>query len=387
MHSNDYRVVFHDRIDSINPYQWDALHASQHPFIKHAFLNALEKHNCLQPFGWSPKHITIWDSHGELMAAMPFYQKSNNYGEFVFDQAWEQAWNQIGLPYYPKMVTATPYTPVMGPRLLIRADLSETLKNDLFTQLYESMCRFVEEHNMSGAHILFSDRFQQQELAKTLDNHLYCRSGFQFHWQNDGYECFDDFLQSLKPKKRKNISRERRAVQDAGITFRVLNGLQASDKDWEDFDYFYQKTFLEKWSTPTLNTNFFKDIGKQLAEHIVLVLADQAGDCIAGALMFKSDTHLYGRHWGCAKEVKDLHFETCYYQGIEYAIKHGLQTFEPGAGGEHKIARGFLPTKIDSYHWLPLNPFGERLDDFIQQESDAVYAYLDECSQHSPFKS
>lgn len=386
MQSNQYQVQYISSIQSICAEEWGALVENDHPFLKHAFLAALEIHDCLEPYGWLPHHIVIFDSQNQLLAAMPYYEKHNNYGEFVFDQAWEQAWNQIGLPYYPKMVTATPYTPVMGPRFLIKPSLTTAEKECLFHLLYQSLTDYCEHQQMSGSHILFTSLEQQQTLATQNDIHLYRRSGFQFHWHNHQYQDFDDFLQSLKPKKRKNISRERRSVAQAGIQFRILDGHQATDLDWENFDYFYQKTFVEKWSTPTMNLGFFKALGKTMPDNIVLVLADLNNKCIAGALMFRSQTHLYGRHWGCAQEVKDLHFETCYYQGIGYAIENNLQTFEPGAGGEHKIARGFLPIQIDSFHWLPLNPFGENLDRFIEQESLAVTNYIQDCLTHSPFK-
>lgn len=379
-------VEIFSSIDQINPQQWNAMVTGNHPFIKHEFLHALEKHQCVSKrFGWIPKHLVITEN-SQILGAMPLYEKHNNYGEFVFDQAWEQAWNQIGLPYYPKLVCATPYTPVMGQRFLINPDLSEAKQACVFKRLFEHLNDFCDQQQMSGAHILFANTEQQNTLKQAIDQHTYTRSGYQFHWQNNDYDNFEQFLANLKSKKRNNILRERRSVQQSGITFTVLNGHQATEKDWQNFDFFYQKTFIEKWSTPTLNLAFFKEIGQTLAEHIVLVLAKKEGESIAGALMFKSDTHLYGRHWGAIEEVHNLHFETCYYQGIEYAIKHKLTHFEPGAGGEHKIARGFLPVEIDSFHWLPLNPFGENLERFIQQEKHAVKDYLEDCLSQSPYK-
>lgn len=371
----------------IDPNQWNAMVKDNYPFIRHEFLHALEKHQCVSAkFGWLPNHITVYQN-STLIAALPLYEKHNNYGEFVFDQAWEQAWNQIGLAYYPKLVSAIPYSPVMGPRFLLSETLSEADQESVFQQLYSTLCEFCETKGMSGVHILFANPKQQQQLQQLKDAHLYSRLGFQFHWQNQNYHNFADFLAQLRPKKRKNIQRERRAVADSGVTFRVLNGHQASDEDWHDFDYFYQKTFLEKWSTPTLNVGFFKEIGKTLPDNIVLVLADLNDTCIAGALMLQSDTHLYGRHWGAAEHVKNLHFEACYYQGIEYAIANKLQTFEPGAGGEHKIARGFTAVEIHSFHWLAINPFGENLDHFIEEEAKAVRHYLNADENKSPYKN
>ncbi|BCN93494.1 hypothetical protein THMIRHAM_12790 [Thiomicrorhabdus immobilis] len=388
MPSQQYQIKIHSRISEIPADQWNALVENDHPFIKYAFLHALEEHHCVsEDYGWIPHHIAIYNSQNRLVAGMPLYEKHNNYGEFVFDQAWEQAWNQIGLPYYPKLVSATPYTPVLGQRLLIDSQLPAEQQNQLLTLLFDSMTGFCEQQNMSGAHILFAKPEQQAWLAKQENPNSYIRHDCQFHWHNRNYRHFDDFLAQLKPKKRKNIRQERKAIQQTGIRYRVLDGHQATEKDWQDFDFFYQKTFIEKWSTPTLNLEFFKKIGDSLADNIVLVLADHQNECIAGALMFKSDTHLYGRHWGAAHEVKHLHFEVCFYQGIEYAIEHGLKVFEPGAGGEHKIARGFSPVAMQSTHWLTVNPFEQGISRFIEHEKQAIEDYMQECRQHSPYQS
>jgi len=384
--SSEYTIKRHTQILEIAPEKWDALVENNHPFLKHAFLHALEENQCVsQRFGWIPHHIAIYNAENDLLAAIPLYEKHNNYGEFVFDQAWENAWNQIGLPYYPKLVSATPYTPVLGQRFLVSQEGDEAFQHDLQKQLFEGITRYCEQQEMSGVHILFSKPKQQNWLATMDDNSLYCRHDCQFHWQNQNYQTFDDFLAQLKPKKRKNIRQERKAIEKTGITYRILDGHQATPKDWQDFDFFYQKTFIEKWSTPTLNIGFFNDIGQTMPDNIVLVLADLEDECIAGALMFKSGTHLYGRHWGAAKTVKNLHFEVCFYQGIEYAIKHNLSVFEPGAGGEHKIARGFSPIPMKSFHWLPINPFGQSLDQFIQQEQEGVQDYILDCQKHSPY--
>lgn len=383
---NQLDVQILTALDKIDADEWDAMVEGNNPFVKHAFLHALEKHNCLgSKWGWLPQHLAVFHQD-KLLAALPLYEKHNNYGEFVFDQAWQQAWEQIGLPYYPKLVTASPYSPIMGQRFLIHPELPAEVRKPLFKLLLDTATERCEQQNMSGFHILFAEPTQQDELGQVNDQHLYRRQGCQFHWQNQAYQGFNDFLAQLKSKKRNNIIRERTSINEAGITFRQLEGGQTTEQDWRDFDYFYQKTFLEKWSPPTLNLPFFLEISKTMAEQLVLVLADKDGECIAGALMFKSDTHLYGRHWGCKEEVKNLHFETCFYQGIEYAISHGLQVFEPGAGGEHKIARGFTPVMMDSFHWLPLNPFGENLDRFIDAEAEAVNEYHDHCQQHSPYR-
>ncbi|WP_051144825.1 GNAT family N-acetyltransferase [Thiomicrorhabdus sp. Kp2] len=391
LEKNHYQIKIHSEISQIPAKQWNALVEANHPFIKYEFLHALEKHGCVsEKYGWIPHHIGLYNQNHQLIAALPLYEKHNNYGEFVFDQAWEQAWNSIGLPYYPKLVSTTPYTPVLGQRFLIDETLDLDQQKHVFHQLFTAATEFCEQQNMSGTHFLFTKPQHQAWLNSFSQNsepNLYIRNDCQFHWHNQNYQKFDDFLAQLKPKKRKNIKQERQAIAKLGITFRVLNGHQATQKDWQDFDFFYQKTFIEKWSTPTLNIGFFKEIGKSLADNIVLVLADYQDECIAGALMFQSDTHLYGRHWGAAKEVKHLHFESCFYQGIEYAIKQGLQVFEPGAGGEHKIARGFSPVKMQSAHWLTVNPFEQGILNFIKQEQQMIEEYVLDCETHSPYKS
>lgn len=394
MQNTSYRVQIHSNIAEIPKNQWNALVENNQPFLQYDFLYGLEKHQCVsEKFGWIPHHIAVYDLQDTLVAALPLYEKHNNYGEFVFDQSWEQAWNQVGLAYYPKLVSATPYTPVLGQRFLVKTfqEHPQAIEQQeaLTTLLFDNMTHYCEKNSMSGAHILFAKPNQQAWLAQQQNQHpqhLYIRHDCQFHWHNQNYRCFDDFLAQLKPKKRKNIRQERKAIAQTGISYRILDGHQATQKDWQDFDYFYQKTFIEKWSTPTLNLAFFKHIGETLADNIVLVLADLNGQCIAGALMFKSDTHLYGRHWGASQTVKNLHFEVCFYQGIEYAIKHNLQVFEPGAGGEHKIARGFSPVAMQSSHWLTINPFVQAMDDFILQEQQVVNDYIEDCIAHSPYK-
>ena len=391
MPDNAYRLEIHSAISEINPEQWDALVENNHPFIKYAFLHALEKHQCVSPkYGWIPHHIALYNKNNTLVAALPLYEKHNYYGEFVFDQAWEQAWNSVGIPYYPKLVSATPYTPVLGPRFLVDTSGDESQQKILFNALYQAATDFCLQQNMSGTHFLFTQPKHQawlNTLSQQQTGRLYIRHDCQFHWHNQNYRTFDDFLAQLKPKKRKNIKQERKAIAQTDITFRVLNGHQATLKDWQDFDFFYQKTFIEKWSTPTLNLGFFIEIGQTMPENIVLVLADDGDECVAGALMFQSDTHLYGRHWGAGREIKHLHFETCFYQGIEYAIKQGLHIFEPGAGGEHKIARGFSPVKMQSAHWLSVNPFEQALYNFVEQEKQMIDEYAADCLMHSPYKS
>ncbi|MDX1348438.1 MAG: GNAT family N-acetyltransferase [Thiomicrorhabdus chilensis] len=380
----NYQVEFHANMQSIPASEWNALVSDNNPFVRHEFLQALETNHCVSPrFGWIPHHMTVHQD-GQLIAALPLYEKHNNYGEFVFDHSWAEAWEKVGLPYYPKLVSAVPYSPVTGPRMLIHPhqDSVEPIQAFMFQQLKQ----YAEDKGFSGWHCLFANQNEQAWLSHQSD--ILTRHDCHFHWFNHNYANFDDFLALLTAKKRKNIRQERASLEKSQIQIRVLNGHTASDQDWEQFSFFYYKTFTEKWSTPTLNKGFFMEVACALPDQTVLVLADDAhGQCIAGALMYRSDSVLYGRHWGCIQEVKNLHFEACYYQGIEYAIQHGLRRFEPGAGGEHKIARGFVPVQTQSAHWLANNPFPEGMAHFLKAEKQAIDEYYQECQLHSPYKS
>lgn len=377
-----YRLQFHAQINEIDAGQWNALVRDHNPFLRHEFLHALEAHHCVSPrFGWIAHHLAVYE-HDRLVAALPLYEKHNNYGEFVFDQAWSNAWERVGLAYYPKLVSAVPYSPVSGPRLLIAADRdTETLRHLILDQLQ----RFAKRYGFSGWHLLFAEPEQQRWFAAQPG--FYTREDCHFHWFNRHYADFDDFLTQLNAKKRKNIRQERAYLQQQGVRFRLLDGHSATEDDWAQFNRFYHKTFTEKWSTPTLNQGFFSAVAQALPDQTLLVLADNAaGECIAGALMYHSDTVLYGRHWGATHTLKHLHFEACYYQGIEFAIARGLSRFEPGAGGEHKLARGFEPVITRSAHWLTANPFGEAIDAFCEAERQAVADYCADARSHSPFK-
>lgn len=370
-----------ESINQVAAQAWDALHQSDNPFVAHAFLAALENNGCASKrYGWLPKHLLAYEDE-QLIAAIPLYEKHNNYGEFVFDHAWHQAWQSVGLDYYPKLVSSIPYTPAMGPRILVHPD--RVNRSMVIESLLTELKTWTGQQGYSGFHCLFS------EEPKMLSRHseTLCRHDVQFHWFNQGFTDFDDFLATLKPKKRKNIRQERKAIHKQNLQFEVMDGYQASEQDWHDFTLLYQKTFLEKYSTPTLNLGFFLEVAKNLPDSIVLVLVKRAGKTLAGALMFRSKEVLYGRHWGCAEPVKHLHFETCFYQGIEYAIAHGIKRFEPGAGGEHKIARGFVPVKMQSVHWLSVNPFVQGIDGFIAEEKKMLEAYCQEVWQTTPYQS
>ncbi len=374
------KITIHNNISDISANSWNALVTDNNPFLRHEFLQALEQHNCVgADFGWLPRHITIYEGD-ELIGAMPLYEKYNSYGEFVFDHAWAEAYQRAGLAYFPKLVSSIPYTPGSGQRLLVKQGLFEKVAPILL----KSAINFAEKQKLSSLHILFPNTDQQDWLEK---QEMLVRHDCQFHWYNDNYQSFDDFLSTLTSKKRKNIKQERKRVESSQVNIRVLDGYTASTQDWDNFALFYLRTFEEKWGTATLNAGFFKQVAEALPDQIVLVLADREGQCIAGSLMFRGDTILYGRHWGCIEHVDKLHFEACYYQGIDYCIRHGVNTFEPGAQGEHKIARGFVPTLTRSSHWLADSPFQASIERYVQHEREAIAEYIQNCKSHLPYKS
>jgi predicted N-acyltransferase len=373
------KIRIHQQIDEIPAKQWNRLVEGNQPFLDHAFLAAMEHHGCVgERFGWLPRHIAIYEGE-ELVAAMPLYEKHNSYGEFVFDHAWADAYRRNGLAYFPKLVSAIPYTPATGQRLLCRPQR----RDELYPLLLQTALQLTERLGASGFHCLFPRADEHRFLER---RQLLTRHDCQYHWHNRGYGDFEDFLQELTAKKRKNIRQERRRVVDAGVSLRRLDGHSAGVQDWRDFTRFYNQTFEEKWGIATFNFDFFVEVARELPDRILLVLADLEGHCIAGSLMFRSDTSLYGRHWGAIQQIDSLHFETCYYQGIEYCIERGLMVFEPGAQGEHKIARGFRPTLTRSSHWISDARFRQSIGAYVKHEQETVADYMQQLNTRLPFK-
>ncbi|MEZ5476702.1 MAG: GNAT family N-acetyltransferase [Thiolinea sp.] len=367
-------------LDQIAPTQWNALVRDNNPFVRHEFLAALEHHGCVgEDFGWLPCHVLLWDNE-ELIGALPLYEKYNSYGEFVFDHAWANAYQKHGLDYYPKLVSAIPYTPASGQRLLAQAGR----ETEVFPTLLATVQHLVREREASGFHCLFANAAEQDWLET---QQLVVRHDCQFHWRNFAYRDFDEFLATLSAKKRKNIRQERRRVADSGVELRLLDGHSATAEDWARFAYFYRHTFESKWGFPTLNQGFFQEVATRLPDQVLLVMADWQGQCIAGSLMYRSETRLFGRHWGCVEQVDQLHFEACYYQGIEYCIREGLAVFEPGAQGEHKVPRGFIPTLTRSSHWLSSAPFQSAVQQHSLHEQRAVAHYMDSVREHLPYRA
>lgn len=369
----------HESIDEIPAPEWNALNHEDNPFLCHEFLAALEHHGCVGPrYGWLPRHISAWEG-GVLVGVMPLYLKDNSYGEFVFDFAWAEAYRRQGRAYYPKLVSAIPYTPASGERLLLARGREEATGEGLVARAVS----LAGALGVSSVHWLFPTRAQQGQLkAQGLVERLGC----QFHWSNRGYGDFDDFLAALSSKRRKNIRRERRQVREAGIRLELLHGPEVSEAQWRTFARFYTRTFEDYGSLPTLNEGFFREVGRTLGRRVILILAhDQAG-CVGAALLYRGGDTLYGRHWGSLREHPGLHFEACYYQGIEYCIREGLARFEPGAQGEHKIWRGFLPTLTYSAHWIADPGFRSAIIEFLHRERPLIADYARTLSEASPYR-
>jgi predicted N-acyltransferase len=355
---------------------WDALHDGSNPFVSHAFLHGLEAHGCLrEEWGWTPHHATLWRD-GRPVAAAPGYLKDNSHGEFVFDHAWAHAYAQHGLDYYPKWLGAVPYSPVTGPRLLAR-------DADGRTALLDAIRNEAERLDLSSAHINFPT---QHEDAAFPDLWL-PRIDVQYHWRNPGHwRDFESFLADFDHKHRKNIRQERAKVQRAGVTFRVVHGDEASETDLRAMFGFYLQTFHDYGNSPALTLAFLQHLARALPRNLVMFLAEHDGRPVAGALCLRGTGTLYGRYWGATSSIPGLHFETCYYQGIDYCLREGLAVFEPGAQGEHKIARGFLPTFVHSRHWIAQPDFAAALARWCEEEALAVRRYAQTLQTHTPFK-
>lgn len=368
-------------IDSVSAADWNRVSGTDHPFLRHEFLAALERHGCVgEQYGWLPRHIVARDDGGRLCGVVPLYLKDNSYGEFVFDWAWADAYHRAGLPYYPKLVAAIPYTPVTGARLLVAPDADH---GTVSGALLEAALTLTEASGASSLHWLFTDA---HDTALLTGRGLLRRTGCHFHWHNAGYRSFDDFLERLSSRKRKKIRRERRYVEEAGIRMQIVHGDAVTPEQWQAMHRFYRTTFEKKSGIPTLSLAFFEEISRTMGDQVVLVFALRDGRPVAGAIMLRGATALYGRHWGALEEYHSLHFETCYYQGIEYAIRHGLALFEPGAQGEHKISRGFLPTYTWSAHWIRDERFRAAIARYLDQEHELVADYHDELQRTSPFR-
>lgn len=357
---------------------WNAL-AGDSPFLKHEFLHALESSGCVGPgTAWQPCHIVARDDRG-LAGALPLFIKYDSHGEFVFDFGWADAYERAGRSYYPKLVAAIPFTPATGQRLLLR----DGLGTDVAALLLDAARSTAAEIGASSLHVLFPTEPERQMLEHSG---FLVRKGCQFHWSNGGYRSFEDFLARFSADKRKKAKRERRRVAEAGIVFEHLRGDEPTPADWDAVVEFYSRTFWRRGREPYLNREFFESVAATMPSNLVIVLARQHGVPIATAICFRSNTTLYGRYWGSGADYHSLHFETCYYQGIDYCIREGLERFEPGTQGEHKIARGFVPQATWSCHWLRDQEFHRAVGAFLTRETRHVDAYMDELGDHVPYR-
>ncbi len=370
-----------ESIAAIPAAAWDACAGDDNPFVGHAFLKALEESRSVGArTGWMPRHVVVEDGAGALLAAAPMYVKGHSNGEYVFDHGWAQAFERAGGRYYPKLQVAVPFTPVPGPRLLVRPCAAA---DDARTALIHGLVEIAKRTGVSSLHVTFPQEGDAQQLGEAG---LMLRLGVQYHWANKGYGSFGDFLADLSSRKRKAIRKERREALADGLTIRALNGGDIKPQHWDAFFAFYMDTGDRKWGRPYLTRAFFDCIGATMADRVVLMLAEQNGRPVAGALNLRGREALYGRNWGCLGEFKFLHFETCYYQAIEYAITHKLARVEAGAQGEHKIQRGYLPVPTWSAHWIRDPAFAAAVEDFLKRERPAVEAEIRGLMAYSPFR-
>ncbi len=376
-----YRLTTHSAIADIPADQWNRLAGDDSPFLRHEFLDAMERHGCVgESLGWLPRHLALHDAEGHLVAAAPCYLKFNSYGEFVFDWSWADAYRRKGLRYYPKLVIASPYTPATGPRLLTG---DSPARRDHARALIQGAIRVAEEAGVSSLHWLFTAHDEQALLE---DQGLLRRVGCQFHWHNRGYSTFEDYLGTFTAEKRKKVKRERRRVVESGVRIRRIPGNAVTEAEWATFHRLYCDTFDKRGGIPTFSLPFFQAIGETMGESLLLVLAEYGNDIVAAAFDLLGARSLYGRHWGCFQDFHSLHFEACYYQGLDYCIEQGLTRFEPGAQGEHKVSRGFLPTPTWSAHWVADPAFRDAVARFVTLEAEGMDDYIAEMQAHSPYR-
>ncbi len=377
------RVV--DTLAGIDAAQWDACAlapgSAGSPFLSHAFLKALEDSKSVgRRTGWQPQHLLAESSDGDLLGAVPLYVKGHSQGEYIFDHGWAQAFERAGGRYYPKLQAAIPFTPVPGPRLFVRpGPLADAVREAMIDML----ASIADDNGISSVHATFCSEEDWKHFGA---RGWLLRLGRQYHWANAGYQTFDDFLGALSSRKRKAIRKERESVRREGLTIRQLSGADLKPRHWDAFYAFYMDTGGRKWGSPYLTRSFFDILGNTMADKVVLVMAEDDGRPVGGALNLKGDDTLYGRYWGCLESHAFLHFEACYYQAIDHAIAHGLARVEAGAQGDHKIQRGYLPVKTFSAHWIGDKSFRRAVDDYLSRERPAVEEEIEALMQYSPFR-
>ncbi len=379
--SGNLVIKQYEGLESIPAAEWNALSDGGNPFVSHEYLYGLERHHCLDDHGWIPAHLVACED-ARAVGAMPLYLRTNSFGEFVFDWAWADAFERAGGHYYPKLVSAIPFAPVIGPRLLVRDDCSnaESVRDALVAKAVE----LVRATGMSSFHCLFT---ANQDSASFRRQQLLQRLTCQFYWHNRGYHDFGEFLDGLTSKRRKQIRSERRRVSDNRMDIEVLKGGEISEEQWRIFYDFYCSTFYRRWGSPRLTLEFFHSLSDTMPDRVLLILARHEGRYVAGSFSIVGDNTVFGRHWGCSEQFPFLHFELCYYQTIEYCIRNELGGVDAGVQGEHKLMRGFEPVAARSFHWIQHDGFREAVDDFLERETREMRWYIENLSSHSPFKS
>jgi predicted N-acyltransferase len=382
MNLSGLRVRTLDSLNKIDAAAWDKCAGADNPFLLHGFLSAMENSgSAAARSGWQPCHLLVETSGGELLAAAPLYAKNHSYGEYVFDWGWAEAWQNSGRDYYPKLQSSVPFTPATGRRLLVRPDQD---KDRLTSILAATIAEMVDRNKLSSAHITF---LTEEEARLLADQGWLLRIGEQFHWHNQGYANFDDFLQALSSRKRKTIRKERERAQQLGVKFHCLTGSDLKPHHWDAFYRFYLDTVEKKWAHAYLNRAFFECLTGPLADRVVLMLASKDGEWVAGALNFLGTDTLFGRNWGSLGDFRYLHFELCYYRAIDFAIERGLAKVEAGAQGEHKISRGYLPVTTYSVHWIREKPFRHAIANFIDREKISVERQMAMLAEQSPYRA
>ena len=377
---NTVTVRVHSAIGEIPAAAWDACAGDVNPTISHTFLNALEESGSTTTrTGWAPQHLSLAGADGEIVAVVPLYAKTHSYGEYIFDYGWADAYERAGGRYYPKLLSAVPFTPVPGPRLLLRPGAPAEAREHLLAGMVE----FTKRRRISSLHVNFPG---PGETEIFIEAGFLQRMGQQFHWTNDGYRDFDDFLAALNSRKRKAVKKERREALARGLEIEVLTGSDLKPRHWDAFYEFYLATSDRKWGSAYLNRRFFAMIGERMPDKTVLVMARCGANYVAGALNLLGKETIYGRNWGSYGDYKFLHFECCYYQAIEFAITRGLKRVEAGAQGPHKIQRGYLPVPTYSAHWIPDPAFRRAVAQFLARERQMIERKMEGLAEFSPFR-
>ena len=378
------KIELASSLRNIDKNQWNKLNICNHPFTSYEFLNALETSNSVSTkTGWTPKHILVKNAANNLIGASPNYLKMHSYGEYIFDHSWANAFENAGGQYYPKLLSAIPFTPATGPRILLSPQKNNN--DEIFKLIIGTYEQLVKNNNLSSAHI----NFITKQLSDTLNKRNWIkREGLQFHWYNKKYQSFDDFLDELKSTKRKAIKKERKKINEYGLTIERLTGDALNVKIWDSFYEFYLSTIDKKWGGAYLTKDFFYSINRSMKNKILLVIAKKNNDIIAGALNFIGENTLYGRNWGSKLDIPFLHFELCYYQAIEYAIENKIQIVEAGAQGHHKIQRGYIATSTYSAHYIQNDSFDKAIRGFVEMEANEINKQIEVINQKgSPYSN